>query len=464
MRVKFNFSFTERRLRLLYFRIFLLSRMRKLKLTMLTLLIMQVPKNSVAKINPKVLEDFTTSGLTSPDGSKAVFDFYNRWDKADYLFGRGLYWDALEVRRKLMHDIYEYQGIEDKNHFPPLMSSSFTISIGHIGCIMLHQFGQELGILPSGKRHVLVGSRVGNSDALRLLRNKHSFIPSRGSDTNYFLPASNVIENLQVFRSKGSFLDRYELWEKIYSLNAFNFTNEFSEYKHEYTELCWQKLSKIGVSRDSKIALFHLRNNGNSNETRNVSAEPFGRLARHLGRNGYIVFQIGENESNSLSKYAKNVICLPEKKTNALLNLDLFLLYSCSIFIGTTSGPSIFPQIFRIPTLITNLTSISRNALSSDTSLYMPKFLYTTNGRKLEMDELLSSRFSFGGEYSHSQLKREGLIMRENDEKQILEGAEELISRTKNGKIEPSFIDHEIKQLQRNSRTVAFGLFANSLF
>ena len=464
MRVKYNLAFMESKLHLLYFRVFLMSRIRKLKLTMFTLLIMKVPKTSLAKINPRVLEDFTTSGLTSSHGSSAAFDFYNRWDKADYLFGRGLYWDALEIRRKLMQDIYEYQGVEDENHFPPLMSSSFTVSIGHIGCIMLHQFGQELGILPPGKRHVLVGSRVGNSDALRLLRNKHNFVPSRGSDTNYFLPASNVIENLQVFRSKGSFVDRYELWERIYSLNSFNFTNEFSEYKHEYNEMCWQKLSKVGVSRDSKIALFHLRNNGNSNETRNVSAEPFGPLARHLGRNGYSVFQIGENESNSLSRYAKNVICLPEKKTSATLDLDLFLLYSCSIFIGTTSGPSIFPQLFRVPTLITNLTSISRNALSSDTSLYMPKFLYTENGRKLEMDELLSSRFSFGGEFAHSQLKREGLIMRQNDERQILEGAEELISRTKKGKIELSITDQEIRQLQQNSRTVAFGLFANSLF
>jgi putative glycosyltransferase (TIGR04372 family) len=120
--------------------------------------------------------------------------------------------------------------------------------------------------------------------------------------------------------------------------------------------------------------------------------------------------------------------------------------------------------MFRVPTLITNLTSISRNALSSDTSLYMPKFLYTENGRKLEMDELLSSRFSFGGEFAHSQLKREGLIMRQNDERQILEGAEELISRTKKGKIELSITDQEIRQLQQNSRTVAFGLFANSLF
>jgi putative glycosyltransferase (TIGR04372 family) len=114
------------------------------------------------------------------------------------------------------------------------------------------------------------------------------------------------------------------------------------------------------------------------------------------------------------------------------------------------------------PSLITNLTSISRAALSGTSSIYLPKKFTSSRGRILELDEVFNSRFSFGGEYLHRQFSKEGLALEDNSEDEICFAVEELLARSISGTITETSIDLEIRKLQIRANSVARGRISNT--
>jgi hypothetical protein len=82
--------------------------------------------------------------------------------------------------------------------------------------------------------------------------------------------------------------------------------------------------------------------------------------------------------------------------------------------------------------LITNTTSIGRNVwTSSQHSIYIPKILSRTDGRRLSFKEVLQSPDAFG-ELDLSQLETKGLRLQPNTSADILSGVHEMFNRIDN--------------------------------
>jgi len=411
----------------------------------------------------EILLELSAANFVSSQGLNIASDIYKAWHQANYYFGRGYYWESVEFRLSALERLYKSQDIAtESNYYPKLVSSSYTAAIGHLGALHVNNIAQRIGILSQGPRYVLAGRNVANEAALNFVA--EHIVPIGTYDPSGLLTLSSLIENYQIVRCKQSFLDRFQLWEKVYEALEYE-KNSYVQSEGinpvENLEAGKEVLLRIGVNLENPIALIHLRNNGNIKETRNVDASTYVEGISYLQQSGYQVCQIGVNHHNSLGHLMKDIYTVPNT-TRQDREANFYLLKNCNLFVGTTSGPAIFPTVLGRPSLITNLTSFSRNAFSSKSTLYLPKKILTLNGKQLSLEEQFSSRFAFGGEFLVEQLRKGGVRFQDNSSKEILDSLAELLSRLKSGQIEGTSCDKVLREIQERSKSVAKGLFSNT--
>lgn len=447
----------------LYLRALTLKRVQHLRVyASLFILHGNLARTGVSHGEEAVMELIEGNFLSS-HGMRVSKDTYKLWHQANYYFGRGEYWKSVELRILAMEKIYESQDISSsKDYYPKLVSSSYTVAIGHLGALHLNNVAQRIGIAQQGPRYVITGRRVANQAALNFVA--ENTLPVGTFDPSGLLTVSSLIENYQIVKCSQGFMDRFQLWEAVYeSLKQEKDLSIQSTGVGLPVNLESGKdlLRRMGLNLDRPIALIHLRNNGNSKESRNVDATTYVNSVSFLQDKGYQVCQIGVNKSNSLGLLIKGVFTVPHL-TRQDREANFYLLKDCDLFIGTTSGPAIFPTILGRPSLITNLTSLSRNAFSSKSTLYLPKKIELMNGKQLSLAEQLSSRFSFGGEFLVDQLTRGGVSFRDNSSQEIVEALDELLSRLSKGVIESTSCDKAVREMQDRFNTVAKGQISNS--
>jgi putative glycosyltransferase (TIGR04372 family) len=386
------------------------------------------------------------------------------WNKADYLFGRGDYWASFDLRNSAIRRVYELQGVSNsnQNYYPHFINSAFTVAIGHLGSLYLHKIAEAVGILPEGKRNVLVGNRVANQSALDFITERQ--IATRTFDFSGIVTMSHIIENYQILKCKEGFLDQYQLWQRVFEATSGLEVDFLKNQKLKSSidlEMGKSRLKSKSVDLEAPIALIHLRNNGNVEEVRNVDVESYIDCIKKLRSLGYQICQIGVNRHNALSRYLEGVFEFSEK-SEADNQADFYLMLFSDIFIGTTSGPAIFPTLFGIPSLITNLTSMSRNAFSSNSTLYVPKIVLNSKGVPLDLQEQFRNRFAFGGEFFKRQFKKANFDLKDVTRQELVASLDELLDRLRSGKIEVTKTDGLIAELRANVRTVSSGKISNS--
>lgn len=435
--------------------------MIKSRKTFFLVFLLHKPKlGSVFNYNEKVLENLAIAGILAGKQLDFSTRVHNLWDKSDYLFGRGEYWRSLEIKKEIFQEIYNKQGVNNPSHFPPLISSSYTVAIGHIGALHVNKMAEEIGILPKGQRSLLLGEKIANVEAINAL--SLNTVPASDVNCSSVLTMCPLIENYQIVKSVNGFLDRFELWEKLFEKRkSMDYEQPNPKEDVEATSTAFAHLSSKGIDTNKKIALIHIRNNGNKHEVRNVDVKAYIDSAIMLQKRGFQVVQIGTNEFNRLSTFVPEVFCLSsdDRSTNSL---DFYLLTSCSIFIGTTSGPSIFPTLYGVPSVITNLTSISRNSLSGARTIYLPKKLRSLNGDLFSLKDTFASRFSFGGEFLNRQLEREDVRLESNSSAELLFAIEELLERSSDVSIQETNLDSKVLYLRQECNSVSRGLISNS--
>lgn len=448
--------------RLLYYRVRVINRIIGLSRILALRMISFQHFAGTTKSNESIVFELEAGNFLSRDGIRESSKYLGLWQKADYLFGRGHFWEAQSLRKEVLVQMYSQQGIEDPHYYPPFISSAYTVAIGHLGALLLNNVAKKLGILSNGKQSVLVENRIANSVALDSLTDYVT--PAKFFNPSSLLVLSTIIENFQVVKSMGGFIDRYELWEKVFleqqaqgvRLDIFH-----NNRTNQNLEKAKSELFRHGLQPEAPIAVLHFRNNGNVDETRNVDARDYIEVAKKLHRMGFQVCQIGVNRRNSLQRYVTFVKSFEEDVPEEE-GINFYLLFKASVFVGTTSGPATFPTLLGIPSLITNLTSVSRNALSSPSTIYLPQLVKQANGHVLGLEEQLRSRFSFGGEFLTSQLDRAGLQLQKNSSEAICDSLTELLDRTKFGEIKSSKTDQEVRRLQKKVGVAAFGFLSNS--
>lgn len=408
--------------------------------------------------NFRLIEDFHYSISSS---QQDLSNHYKNWKDSDYLFAQGEYHNAIMLRKEILRDLHV------ESDYPPIMPETFSISIGHLALSYLHKLAIEASLLVKGPRFHLFGSRCANLDAFKFVSQGNQVIKQHVLSFTGSLMFSPIAENLTMFRGIDDFFDIYELWERIGSLqrgqeSLIYPSEKLPIFKSKYLERETELLNQMGISNDRKIALLHVRDTGNIGDTRNANIEHYSKAIRELIRNDFVVIRIGDSKMPSIKIEEKGFFDFT-KPTRFPRISDFFLFSRCDAFIGTTSGPFGFPLLFGKPTLVTNLTSISRNSLSGNKSIYVPKKIVTRGSNRVwTLEEMLKSKLSFGGEYSHSQLARQGLTLLENTEEEILEATKDLMRLIES---DFSLIDSRmdtVNRIRKEARSVSYGDFASS--
>jgi len=409
--------------------------------------------------NFKLIEDFHCSLRLKQQN---ISNYYKMWRESDYKFAIGDYHDAIFMRKEILRDLHE------DNDYPPIMPENFTISIGHLALSYLHKIAIRQRILPGGPRFHLLGSRCANLDAFKFVSQGDYVINQRFLEFTGSLLFSPITENLTMFRGIDDFFDIYELWERIGSLQKNNTSYvdsslyNFQTMPSNFLEREAEALKLMGISPQSKIAVLHVRDTGDSNDSRNANIANYRKAVRELIKNDFMVIRIGDSRMRSIDIDETGFFDLTKTKGSGKVS-DFALFSRCDAFIGTTSGPFGFPLLFGKPTLVTNLTSISRNSLTGKKSMYLPKKVVSKGTNRVwTLEEMFKSKISFGGEYAHSQLAREDISFLENTEDEISEATKDLIRSISNGF---SIVDSRMKtinKIRQEAKSVSYGDFASS--
>jgi putative glycosyltransferase (TIGR04372 family) len=203
-----------------------------------------------------------------------------------------------------------------------------------------------------------------------------------------------------------------------------------------------------------------VRNTGSGHSRRNQPIETYFAAVKEVIASGGWVIRVGDNSMKKFPDLERFIDLAVSNQD--LTSLHLYALARAKFFIGTTSGPASIPPLFGVPSLVTNATSIGRNALSSsENSIYIPKKIIDNRGRPLSYSEALNSVDGFG-ELEISELREFNLALECNSEEDILLGTRELMAR-----VEGNFKNDNnsmiiLNQIRNTFPHAARGLFAQS--
>jgi putative glycosyltransferase (TIGR04372 family) len=155
-----------------------------------------------------------------------------------------------------------------------------------------------------------------------------------------------------------------------------------------------------------------------------------------------------------------NVIEIFNNSENFLILQD-YVLSNSKFFISTTSGPSVFPPLFGVPMLSTNMVAVSKNNFSYlAPSLAIPKvWVERVSKREVSLEDSFELDLGF---VENSESKTGAFFTRNNTSDEILAATIEMFSILDGTPSEPSVRQKSLRNLRRESGAVTFGDFAES--
>lgn len=178
---------------------------------------------------------------------------------------------------------------------------------------------------------------------------------------------------------------------------------------------------------------------------------------------GFQVIRIG-NPSDDVIPPLKGFIDLT-KNQKISNKLDAYILANCEFFIGTNSGPANIPQIFGVPTLFTNMTSLGKNIFtSSPGSKYIPKTFIDSKNKKLSLSQILSNAVTGYSELNFHNMKKFGFKYQNNSSDDILLGVIEMLDFVYNSRItsKESKFSNILNQIYNEFEPIGRGIYSES--
>lgn len=383
-----------------------------------------------SKARPPIgyLELIRHSGVVNVKDPKVDYEAVKKWEHADKLWIEGKYLESVGCRTSILSELYKSNGVLEEGYAPPGLSLGFVGPLGHQAMLCTHIAAQEIGIIkPRISMLPIYEEQTKRPLILAVEKNLNFLQYAQGASISELPNNWHIFERLQLIRTTDGFLDLYQLIEKV-----FQHVNVIPEYPlvHlpiDYEDFAQRELESLGLPRDAWFATIHIRNTGKSQARRNQPIATYFAAVKEVIASGGWVIRIGDSSMEKFPEFP-NFIDLATSQQN-LSYLHPYVLAQGKFFIGTSSGPASVPPLFGVPTLITNVTSIGRNMLSSSAnSIYIPK--KTLNGKKrvLSYSEVLKSSDGFG-ELELREMQEQDLFLECNSEEEILLGVRELMSR-----------------------------------
>jgi len=352
-----------------------------------------------------------------PQDSQA--SFLIRWNEAVSKLVLGRYEEGTALAKEMLTDVYKSNGVDpgDSEYFPPHFGWNFSSNIGHVGWLYGHVIAQKVGLVPKGTRNLLLMNSQLENVFLQNVHKTIRLVPSNLSARFGELPYTwHLFERLSMIKTTEGFVSDYELMSSVLSEQ---YSNEVISLEDDYLDRAVAALQDLGLPKNVWFVCLHVRNGRNSEDLRSQEIQTYSLAVDEVIRRGGYVIRIGDDSMPGLEP-RKGLIDLTQIK-GARTWLHPAVIAKSRLFLGTTSGPSFIAPFLGTPCLVTNLTSIGRNAISGriNTS-YLPKLVTRINGPNLSLFETLSSPAGYG-ELGRSELRRMGLALVENTSTQILQ-------------------------------------------
>ena len=215
-------------------------------------------------------------------------------------------------------------------------------------------------------------------------------------------------------------------------------TVKLNSFKSEQNKKIFDKTFNI---TNNKIVCLHVRDPKYRSDSkkriyRNSKVDTYIPAIEYLIKKNYVVVRLGDKKKDKINFSHQNFIDLYDHKH------DIYLINSCSFFIGTLSGPMDVSYLFQKPTLLTNVDSMyigfPRNF--KDRVIFKKAVL---NNKEILLNEHLDLPFSY-----HNYLEQnKNLNFIDNTPNEILEATKEFVNN-----LEKNNFDKTIIQKKFNDR------------
>ena len=290
---------------------------------------------------------------------------------------------------------------------------------------------------------------------------------------------------LKKFKKKIFFLDNFLsiyvfkahlINKKLFKINNFNI--EFPTYKPKTNLRLIKKLinfdkfekkkikstlNQLGITkkfvclhiRDEKYLLTTFKRKDYSYHSyRNANINKYKLLINYLITKNYQIVRMGKIAKSKLNLKNKNFIDYPFLKNKSDM-LEVYLGCKCEFAIGTGSGWEIIPTLFNIDNYVTNIVNFGNYDFNRNHYLLFKKFIdqNSRKNKKLKLKEIIHKNYH---NFDRSELfKEKGIVLKENNSKELLEGLKEFMSIRKKSIRKKDNLNREFFQLVEKKKDLS---------
>jgi len=411
--------------------------------------------------NLEILESkyFSAVGKNKPNRSLAA-QINKLWHKAEILEFTGAFQQAQRIKKEILHTTWEKHNLQVGKFVPPFIDSFWLEAFGHQGFLGVFSLAQSLNIIHPERRTII---DLGHANLKRPVMSEilKDFNLWQNNSNASILNHPNLFclsEKITMVASPQGFLHISEVTEKTLTLaRDISLDIKFS-LSEEHKDAARSYLCKLGLPRDAWFVGLHVREGWRMKE-RNADINTYLEAIKFITSQGGWVVRIGDSSMTPLHG-VKNVIELFQATDEYLVMQD-FVMTNCKFFIGTTSGPQIFPPIFGVPLLSANIVAVAKNNFSCQApSIAIPKvWVEMTSNRELSIEESLELGLGFV-EISNAQQGK--YRTRNNTSDEILSATKEIYSLSNQKDMVMSTRQNSLLVLRKEIGAITYGPFAES--
>lgn len=325
-----------------------------------------------------------------------------------------------------------------------LLSPDWTANIGHTGHLNVHLKMGEMGWWPEKPVLVTYPYRVANGFFLKLLEKR---CPTFILGQNTPAPIWHELASLIPFLEGPWHTIKIPSGESMYwndagarGLAEWDAQNRGYPMREAFDAHIAQDAAMMarfekfrrdhGMLPSDWYVCLHMRDSqargdveGKGESVRNTEIGNYLDTVRLITESGGWVIRMGGSKAPKFPPMERVIdyAHYPEKSPE----MDIHLVRSARMFIGTTSGFAYVASAFGVPTVMVNSIS-SLGLLWSKNTRFALKHIYKADGKMLSIKEFTSEQYRWAYP-THEAIERAGLTVRDNAADEILETAREVL-------------------------------------
>jgi putative glycosyltransferase (TIGR04372 family) len=382
------------------------------------------------------------------------------WNLAEFMEVEGNFHASVSLKQEILERALQKYGLEKGIFVPPFIESDWLHAFGHQACLGYFLLAQRLGFVHPERRTIL---DLGNANMKRpilskILANFNIWESNTKANILEHPDLFCLTEKMTMLSTPEGFKHFNEIMDKVlFAMNTQSIRQNFDLCEEELFK-ARKQLSILGLPDDAWFVGLHVRQDYRMQERDSNISNYIDSIKFITSRGGWVI-RIGDSRHQPLP-ILPNVIDLI---TNSAMeqNLHDYVLTKCRFFMGNVSGPVMFPLLYGIPTLVSNVVAIGKNTWrGAKHTISIPKIWVEQNSkRELSIFESLELGLGF---VELSTAKNGNYRTRENSSEEILLATEELYANLDNKDFRMSTYQNSLLIQRKKLGAVSFGVFAES--